>query len=120
VEESPVPRRACTLPSSKSDTQNRLKKIPLDEVDGIPILYTQRCPSSSCKGRYHDIFNTFVVFCEDEKHHLNHGLGWAEDYFCSLVANRRREEALEETDDLQLAVEFEKEHVEMDGLTRKD
>ena len=51
---------------------------------------------------------------------MNQGPGWGDDdYFCSFVGERLREETLEETDDLQLADECEKELVEADNLSRR-
>jgi hypothetical protein len=41
---------------------------------------------------------------------------WTEDHFSSLLVERLRDEALEEADDLQLAVECEQELVETNGL----
>ena len=62
-----------------------------------------------------------VIF-KDKKQGVNQGPGWGDDddYFCSFVAERLREEALEETDDLQLADECDKELVEADNLSRRD
>lgn len=60
-----------------------------------------------------------VIF-KDKKLGVNQGPGWGDDdYFCSFVAERLREETLEETDDLQLADECEKELVEADNLSRR-
>lgn len=50
-------------------------------------------------------------FQRQKKHCMNHCPGWDEDYFCSLVTERFRDEALEEADDLHLPVECEQELV---------
>ena len=68
-----------------------------------------------------DVPNFSRVIFKDKKQGVNQGPGWGDDdYFCSFVAERLREEALEETDDLQLADECEKELVEVDNLSRRD
>lgn len=64
--------------------------------------------------------NISRVIFKDTKQGVNQGPGWDDDdYFCSFVAERLREETLEETDDLQLADECEKELVEADNLSRR-
>ena len=96
MESNPELGSAYTLQSSNSETKNSLKKLPHIMVDKMlmPILYTDQCPSSSCTGRYEDIFGIFVVVCRDEKHLRGPSLRMSEAHSKGLYTNAALEDEL--------------------------